>query len=117
MKRIFLIDSPGVVYDVGDSEADLVLKGVVRAERLDTPEDYIETILMRVKKEYIQKQYQVDTWEDTLDFLTQVANRCGKLLKGGEPDIFNVSVSIINDFQRVNFFWSCCVECELIVII
>ena len=29
MKRIFLIDCPGVVYPVGDSETDTVLKGVV----------------------------------------------------------------------------------------
>jgi len=29
MKRIFLIDCPGVVYPVGDSETDSVLKGVV----------------------------------------------------------------------------------------
>jgi nuclear GTP-binding protein len=30
MKRIYLIDCPGVVYPVGDSDTDLVLKGVVR---------------------------------------------------------------------------------------
>jgi len=27
MKRIFLIDCPGVVYDVGDDETETVLKG------------------------------------------------------------------------------------------
>lgn len=31
MRRIFLIDCPGVVYPSGDSETDIVLKGVVRA--------------------------------------------------------------------------------------
>jgi nuclear GTP-binding protein len=30
MRRIFLIDCPGVVYDTGVTEADIVLKGVVR---------------------------------------------------------------------------------------
>ena len=35
MKRIFLIDCPGVVYSgSGDSDADAVLKGVVRVENL-----------------------------------------------------------------------------------
>lgn len=29
MRRIFLIDCPGVVYPSGDSETDIVLKGVV----------------------------------------------------------------------------------------
>ena len=35
MKRIFLIDCPGVVYNkTEDSETDIVLKGVVRVENL-----------------------------------------------------------------------------------
>lgn len=35
MKRIFLIDCPGVVYNkTDDSETDIVLKGVVRVENL-----------------------------------------------------------------------------------
>lgn len=29
MRRIFLIDCPGVVYPSDDSESDIVLKGVV----------------------------------------------------------------------------------------
>ena len=29
MKRIYLIDCPGVVYPVGDTESEIVLKGVV----------------------------------------------------------------------------------------
>jgi len=29
MRRIFLIDCPGVVYPSGDTETDIVLKGVV----------------------------------------------------------------------------------------
>ena len=29
MRRIFLIDCPGVVYPQGDDETDIVLKGVV----------------------------------------------------------------------------------------
>lgn len=29
MRRIYLIDCPGVVYPSGDSETDIILKGVV----------------------------------------------------------------------------------------
>lgn len=29
MRRIFLIDCPGVVYPSGDTEADIVLKGII----------------------------------------------------------------------------------------
>lgn len=100
MKRIFLIDSPGVVYNVGDDEIDTVLKGVVRAERLEEPTEIIPTILRRVKKEHIQKQYLLASWTDHTDFLEKLAKRNGKLRKGGEPDMNSVAVSVINDWQR-----------------
>jgi nuclear GTP-binding protein len=44
--------------------------------------------------------YGIHEWEDYEDFLTQVAIKTGKLLKGGEPDFNNVSKSIIMDWQR-----------------
>lgn len=72
MKNIFLIDSPGVVYNVNDNETDIVLKGIVRAEKLKNPEDYIGEILNRVKREYLVNTYKIETWSDTLDYLTQV---------------------------------------------
>ena len=100
MKRIFLIDCPGVVYDVGDNDVDTVLKGVVRAERLEDATEFIPAILQRVKKEHIQKQYMLDDWKDHFDFLDKLARRNGKLLKGGESDLQNVAVSVINDWQR-----------------
>jgi nuclear GTP-binding protein len=71
MKRVFLIDCPGVVYDTGDSEAAIVLKGVVRPERLETPEDYVDAILERVKPAHIRATYGIDTWADPFDFLAQ----------------------------------------------
>lgn len=100
MKRIFLIDCPGVVYDVGDNQVDTVLKGVVRAERLDDPTEFIPAVLNRVKREHLQKQYLLENWESPRDFLEKLARRNGKLLKGGEPDVSSVAVSVINDWQR-----------------
>jgi ribosome biogenesis GTPase A len=81
---------------------ETVLKGVVRAERLETPSDFIPAILARVRKEYVQRQYLIREWDDANDFLCKLAMRNGKLLKGGEPDIHSVSINIINDWQRVS---------------
>jgi nuclear GTP-binding protein len=100
MKRIYLIDCPGVVYDTGDSETEIVLKGVVRAERLPDPTEHVAAILERVKPDYLRNQYHVAEWTDEEDFMRQIANRTGKLLKGGEPDYNGVAVCIINDWQR-----------------
>ncbi|NXC98896.1 NOG2 protein, partial [Certhia familiaris] len=81
MRRIFLIDCPGVVYPSGDSETDIVLKGVVQVEKIKSPEDHIGAVLERAKAEYIRKTYKIDSWTDTEDFLEKLAARTGKLLK------------------------------------
>jgi len=91
MRRIFLIDCPGVVFPTGETDEEKVLKGVVRVEKLKTPEDFIPTVLERIKKEYMCRMYKLTGWTDTNDFIDQVARRTGKLLKGGEPDINTVS--------------------------
>uniref|UniRef100_A0A3Q2XX38 Nucleolar GTP-binding protein 2 n=1 Tax=Hippocampus comes TaxID=109280 RepID=A0A3Q2XX38_HIPCM len=100
MRRIFLIDCPGVVYPSEDSETDIVLKGVVQVEKIKNPEEHIGAVLERAKPEYIQKTYRVATWSSAEDFLEKLAFRSGKLLKGGEPDLPTVSKMVLNDWQR-----------------
>ncbi len=78
-----------------------MLKGAVRAERLDNPQDFIEAILTRVKKEHIQKKYAIQEWSSAADFLHKLGLLKGKLRKGGEPDTLGVAKSMINDWQRV----------------
>lgn len=104
-KRISLIDCPGVVVDTaGDTETDCVLKGVVRAERLENPEDYIKAICDKVKPEHIAAQYKFTKeeakWENTRALLETIATKSGRLLKGGEPCIRSAAITIIMDFQR-----------------
>ena len=83
MKRIYLIDCPGIVYPHGDTETDIVLKGVIRVENVPTPEDHIDEVLKRVQKEYIQRTYAISDWNDHEDFLEKLAMKTGKLLKVG----------------------------------
>lgn len=97
-KRIYLIDCPGIVYDQGESDTDKVLKGVVRSERLPDPESYIQPILDKVATKHITDIFGIQHWTDAEDFIAQVAERTGKLKKGGEPDVNNVCYSIINDW-------------------
>lgn len=105
-KNIYLIDCPGVVVDTaGDTETDSVLKGVVRPERLENPEDFIDPILAKVPREYIAALYRIQkegkgTWRSSTHLLEIVAKNAGRLLKGGEPDIRSAAVMIIMDYQR-----------------
>lgn len=100
MKRIFLIDCPGIVYPSAETDTEKVLKGVVRVELVQNPEDYIEEVLKRVRKEYLIKTYKVDGWDTATEFLEKMAARTGKLLKKGEPDVNQVSRMVLNDWQR-----------------
>ena len=50
-------------------------------ENIKNPEDYIEAMLERARKEYIQKTYVIRDWTDHEDFLAQFARKSGKLLK------------------------------------
>ncbi|CAH2091024.1 unnamed protein product [Euphydryas editha] len=100
MRRIFLIDCPGIVYPSAETDTEKVLKGVVRVELVQNPEDYIEEVIKRVRKEYLIKTYKVDGWTTATDFLEKLAARTGKLLKKGEPDISQVAKMVLNDWQR-----------------
>ncbi|XP_057417881.1 nuclear/nucleolar GTPase 2-like [Lotus japonicus] len=99
-KRIFLIDCPGVVYQNKDSEADVVLKGVVRVTNLKDAADRIGEVLKRVMKEHLHRAYKIKEWENENDFLLQLCKLTGKLLKGGEPDLMTAAKMVLHDWQR-----------------
>lgn len=100
MKRIYLIDCPGIVYPSAETDTEKVLKGVVRVELVQNPDDYIEEVIKRVRKEYLVKTYKVDGWDTATEFLEKLAARTGKLLKKGEPDVNQVARMVLNDWQR-----------------
>ncbi|GEM08286.1 hypothetical protein Rt10032_c05g2303 [Rhodotorula toruloides] len=101
MRRIYLIDCPGIVPpSARDTESQKVLKGIVRVEHLSDPANHIQFLLDRVRKEYLVRTYGVQEWTGAEDFLTQLARKGGKLLKGGEADYRTVATMVINDWIR-----------------
>ena len=99
MRRVFLIDCPGIVAPSdADNESDIVLRGVVRIENVEDPEDHIAPLLHRTKPEYIERLYGISSWKDHRDFLVQFARKSGKLLRGAEPDTTTCAKMIINDW-------------------
>lgn len=105
-KRLYLLDCPGIVpATASDFNADCakVLKGVVRAERIQSPSDYIDEVLSRVKKPYLLQRYKLpaDTeYKDAEEFLTILGRKMGKLVKGGDADIETAARIVLYDWQR-----------------
>ncbi|KAL1130132.1 hypothetical protein AAG570_013070 [Ranatra chinensis] len=102
MRRIYLIDCPGIIYSPreGETDTEKVLKGVVRVELVLDPEQYIDAVLEKVKKEHLKRTYNISDWSDSTDFLLKLASKSGKLSKGGQPDISIVARMVLNDWQR-----------------
>lgn len=106
MKRIYLIDCPGVVPPNGnDTEEDILLRGVVRVENVENPHVYIPAVLKKVKPQHIERTYDVRGFSDATAFLELVARKSGRLLKGGEADVDGVAKMVLNDFLRGKIPW------------
>lgn len=107
-RRIYMIDCPGVVYDSeNNNDTEIVLKGVVRAERIMDPEFYINGLLQRADTQSIRGIYKIDSWDDHEDFLDQLARKYGRLLKGGEPDRSTAAKMVLQDWQRGKIPYYC----------
>lgn len=107
MKRIYLIDCPGIVpQNHHDAPQELLLRGVVRVENVEHPEQYIPAVLRRVKKHHMARTYGLSDWnDDHITFLELLARKGGRLLKGGEPDVDGVAKMVLNDFMRGRIPW------------
>lgn len=107
MKRIYLIDCPGVVPpNQNDSEEDILLRGVVRVENVHNPEQYIPAVLKKVQPRHIERTYEIKDFDgDAVEFLSILARKGGRLLRGGEPDLDGVAKMVINDFLRGKIPW------------
>ncbi|KAL4996928.1 NUC091 domain-containing protein [Aspergillus recurvatus] len=106
MKRIYLIDCPGVVPpSQTDTPEDILLRGVVRVENVENPEQYIPAILKRVQPKHLERTYGIKETSDAIDFLSILARKGGRLLRGGEPDLDGVAKMVINDFLRGKIPW------------
>jgi len=86
-------------------ETDIVLRGVVRVENIESPQQYIPRLLDRVKPQYLERTYDISGWNDTIEFLALLARKGGRLLKGGEIDEAAVAKMVINDFLRGKIPW------------
>jgi nuclear GTP-binding protein len=114
-KRIYLIDCPGHVYPEDVTDVERVLRSVTRSERIDEPEHYAQYIVDRVRPQYLERTYGIETFDGADDLLVKVARRMGRLVKGGKPDTHEAAIRLIRDFQRGRLPWFALVHSRDIV--
>ncbi|KAL5114955.1 GTPase required for pre-60S ribosomal subunit nuclear export and maturation [Pleosporales sp. CAS-2024a] len=106
MKRIYMIDCPGIVPpNQDDTDEDLLLRGSVRVENVEYPAQYIDAVLRRVQPRHLQRTYDIHDYEDGVMFLEQLCRKSGRLLKGGEADIDGAAKMVLNDWIRGKIPW------------
>ena len=85
---------------IEDSPEDILLRGVVRVEKLENPAQYIDAVLQRTQPRHIERTYEVRGTGNATEFLEVLARKGGRLLKGGEADVDGVAKMVLNDFLR-----------------
>lgn len=106
MKRIYLIDCPGVVPpSLTDTDADVLLRGSVRVENVANPAQYVAAALGKCQKRHVERTYDTRGWTTAEELLEKLARKSGKLLKGGEVDFDTVAKSVLQDFLRGKIPW------------
>ncbi|KAI0411535.1 nucleolar GTP-binding protein 2 [Xylaria grammica] len=106
MKRLYLIDCPGIVPpNAHDSPAEILLRGVCRIEKVDNPEQYMIPMMKKVKPHHLERTYQIKGWKDEKEFLEMLGRKGGRLLRQGEVDMDGVAKMVLTDFIRGKIPW------------
>ncbi|KAI0203447.1 nucleolar GTP-binding protein 2 [Astrocystis sublimbata] len=97
---------PGIVPpNANDKPADILFRGVVRIEKVENPEQYIDQMLEKVKKRHLERTYEISNWNNAHEFLELLGRKGGRLLKAGEVDMDGVAKMVLTDFMRGKIPW------------
>uniref|UniRef100_A0A0K8TQP6 Guanine nucleotide-binding protein-like 3 homolog n=1 Tax=Tabanus bromius TaxID=304241 RepID=A0A0K8TQP6_TABBR len=100
--KIKLLDCPGIVFSnpkVTNTFVPPVLKNAQKVSDVKDPFSIAESILKRASKEYFCKLYDITEYDDFEEFFAKKAQRMGKFLKGGIPDVVAAARGLLNDWN------------------
>ena len=96
-KNIILVDSPGVIF--GEQDADsLLLRNCIKLEQVDDLMKSVTVLLTKVSTDEICKVFMIPRFTSIEEFLMHVANKRGKLLKGGVPDLNSAARVVLQEW-------------------
>jgi len=92
------LDCPGIVFGTNPT-ADVVLRNCVKLEQIPDVIEPIEAIFKRCRPEQLSQIYQIPVFNTAMEFLTFIAQKRGKLLKGGRINIQAAGKSVLQDWN------------------
>jgi nuclear GTP-binding protein len=97
-KHIRLIDSPGVVLASREQfdPVEVALKNALRVEALSDPISPVIAILRRCTVDTLMMHFNIPQFADIDQFLALIANKIGRLKKGGRPDRNAAAKHVLN---------------------
>jgi len=99
-KNIKMIDSPGIVMSSSVDPVERVLRNCTRLDLAGVEASLVvEHILKRCSVQQIMLQYAVPNFKDTSEFLTMMAQKMGRLKKGGIPDVEKAAFKVVEDWN------------------
>merc|ERR1719193_290659 len=99
-KNIKMIDSPGIVMSSSVDPVERVLRNCTRLDLAGIDASLVvEHILRRCTTSQIMLQYGIPNFKDTTEFLTLMAQKMGRLKKGGIPDVEKAAFKVVEDWN------------------
>ena len=100
-KDVELLDMPGILwpkFDDKDVAQRLAFTGAVKDEVVDTAElaRTLGELLLRDYSELVKARYKIS---GEGDILTEIAQKRGMLISGGEPDVERAAATLLDEFR------------------
>ncbi|XP_072476214.1 guanine nucleotide-binding protein-like 3-like protein [Notamacropus eugenii] len=105
-KHVTLLDSPGIVLAGPASDTALILRNCLKVEQLADPVAPVEAILRRCSHGQLASHYGIPDFTTTTEFLVLLAQRLGRLKKGGAPDQEKAAKAVLTDWMngKISYF-------------
>lgn len=103
--KVRILDCPGVV-DCKESEIQMVLKNIIKPEKVDDWLGAVNEIIKRVDKSDLLMLYNIPEFADVNEMLISIGQSRGKYIKGGIVDLTAAGRIVLKDWTegKIKYF-------------
>lgn len=102
--KVTLLDCPGIVFAGASNDPGVILRNVVRPERVKNPEQVVDALVEKVPRDKLLEFYGMEKdFSHAHELLVYIAQTRGKLLRGSGLDIPSAARLVITDWTIGKF--------------